>query len=410
MSVTEKRFVRSDGLDKVTGQGRYTADLVLPGMLHASFLYAGRPHARIRSLDTSAARALPGVLAVLTHEDVPDVLYGALVQDRRLFARDVVRFEADIVAAVAALTPELADEACALIQVEYEELEPVLELEPALADGSPLVHADWESYGFEPGTVRRGNDCGYADIVKGDVEQGFAEADLVVESRYVADMSHPAPIEPHAVVAQWQGDRVTIWSTSQVPYAARSGVAETLEVPESNVRVIVPHLGGGFGGKCEFHFEAHVAALARAARRPVRLVLDRREEFLAPDMIRHAIVTEVKTGVRQDGTIVAREARLLLDTGAYAAHGPACSDIATMMAAGPVPHSAHHVGAHAIYTNRTPAGSVARRPARRSAGPSSSTPTRSPLRSASTRSSFGSATSPSPATRARPARSSTRSA
>ena len=155
-----------------------------------------------------------------------------------------------------------------------------------------------------------GNDCGYADIVKGDVEQGFAEADVVVESRYVADMSHPAPIEPHAVVAQWQGDRVTIWSTSQVPYAARSGVAETLEVPESNVRVIVPHLGGGFGGKCEFHFEAHVAALARAARRPVRLVLDRREEFLAPDMIRHAIVTEVKTGVRHDGTIVAREARL----------------------------------------------------------------------------------------------------
>jgi CO/xanthine dehydrogenase Mo-binding subunit len=354
----ERRFVRFDGVEKVTGQGRYTADLTLPGMLHAAFLYAGRPHARIRSLDTTAARALPGVLAVLTHEDVPDVLYGPLVQDRRLFAKDVVRFEADVVAAVAALTPELAAEACALVRVEYEDLEPVLDLEAALAEGSVLVHAEWESYGEEPGTVRSGNDSGYADIVKGDAERGLAEADVVVEGRYLADMSHPVAIEPHAAVAQWQGDRVTVWSTSQVPYSARSGVAETLGIPESNVRVIVPHLGGGFGGKCEFHFEAHVAALARAARRPVRLVFDRREEFLAPDMIRHAIVTEVKTGVRRDGTIVAREARLLLDTGAYAAHGPSCSDIATMMAAGPyrIPHL--RIGAHAVYTNRTPAGSV----------------------------------------------------
>jgi CO/xanthine dehydrogenase Mo-binding subunit len=357
MSTQEKRWVRADGLDKVTGQGRYTADLVLPGMLHAAFLYAGRPHARITSLDVSAARAVPGVFAVLTHEDVPDVLYGGMTQDRRLFARDLVRFEGEIVAAVAALTPELADEALGLIRVEYDDLEPVLDLEAALA-GGPLVHEDWESYTFIDGTVRNGNDCGYADIVKGDVEQGFAEADVVVESRYVADMSHPAPIEPHAVVAQWQGDRVTVWSTSQVPYAARSGVAETLQVPESNVRVIVPHLGGGFGGKCEFHFEAHVAALARAARRPVRLVFDRREEFVAPDMARHAIVTEVKTGVTSDGTIVAREARLLLDTGAYASHGPACSDIATMMAAGPYRIPNLKIGAHALYTNRTPAGST----------------------------------------------------
>jgi CO/xanthine dehydrogenase Mo-binding subunit len=358
MSLTETRpFLRHDGVEKVTGEGRYTADLALQGMLHGAFLVAGRPFARIRSLDTSAARALSGVFAVLTHEDVPDVLYGGMVADRRLFARDLVRFEGEIVAAVAARTEEIAREACALVRVEYEDLEPVLDLEAALA-GPPLVHPEWESYGALDGTVRNGNDCGYADIRKGDVDAAFAEADLVVESRFVADMSHPVAIEPHAVVAHWQGDKVTVWSSTQVPFAARSGVATCLQIPESRVRVIVPHLGGGFGGKCEFHFEAHVAALARAARRPVRLVLDRREEFIAIDMARHAVVTEVATAVKRDGTMLGRRCRLLLDTGAYATHGPACSDIGTMMAAGPYRIPNLDIRAHALYTNRTPAGST----------------------------------------------------
>lgn len=357
-TVLGKRFVRADGLEKVTGQGRYTADLTVTGMLHGAFLFAERPHARITVLDASAARALPGVLAVMTQEDVPDLRYGPVVQDRTLFAKDVVRYEGEIVAAVAALTQEQADEACRLIRVEYQDLEPVLDPEAALLEGAPLVHPDWRSYGEAEGTVRNGNDCGYVNIVKGDVERGFAEAEEIVESRYVADMSHPVPIEPHAVLAQWQGDKVTIWSTTQVPFAARSGVAETLQLPESAVRVIVPHLGGGFGGKCEFHFEAHVAALARKAGRPVRVVFDRREEFLAPDMARHAIVVEVKTGVRRDGAITARQARLVLDTGAYAAHGPGCSDIATMMAAGPYRIPNLLIEAYTVYTNKTPCGST----------------------------------------------------
>ncbi|HLB04506.1 MAG TPA: molybdopterin cofactor-binding domain-containing protein, partial [Gaiellaceae bacterium] len=331
-TVLSKPFIRADGLEKVTGQGRYTADLSLPGMLHASFLYAGRAHARIRSLDVSAARALPGVLAVLTHEDTPSPRYGPLVQDRTLFADGIVRFEADIVAAVAARTPEIADEACRLIRVEYEDLELVLDSEEALEPGAPLVHAEWESYTASDETVRNRNDCGFVNIVKGDVEAGFAEADEIVEGRYVADMSHPVAIEPHAVLAQWLGDKVTVWSSTQVPFAARGGVAQTLGISESAVRIVVPLLGGGFGGKCEFHFEAHVAALSRATGRPVRLVFDRREEFLAPDMVRHGVVTELKTGVKRDGTITAQKVRLVLDTGAYAAHGPGTTDIATMMA------------------------------------------------------------------------------
>src|SRR5207253_8937817 len=179
-------------------------------------------------------------LAVLPQADVPDVRYGAFVRDRTLFARDVVRFEGEVVAAVAALTPELAEEACRLIRVDYELLEPVLDPEAALRDGAPLVHADWERYDGEASVVRRGNDCGAMTQVKGDVEQGLAEADLVVSERYVTDMTHAVPIEPHAALAEWHGRRVTVWSSTQAPFAARAGVARTLGLGEGDVRGIVP--------------------------------------------------------------------------------------------------------------------------------------------------------------------------
>lgn len=223
-------FLRPDGKEKVTGSGRYTADLTLTGQLHAKLRYADHTHARIVSIDTSGARALPGVLAVLTHEDVPDVLYGDLVQDRRLFALDRVRFEGDVVAAVAALTPEIAAEAAAAIEVAYEPLTPVSDIEAALLVDSPLVHEEWESYEGDEELGRHGNVLGYSTIVKGDADAGIAEADVVVRGRYVTDASQGAPIEPRALLAQWQGDRVTIWTSTQVPYAARAGVAHVLQL------------------------------------------------------------------------------------------------------------------------------------------------------------------------------------
>ena len=357
-SVLGRRFVRADGLPKVTGQARYTADLALPGMLHAAFLHAGVARARVRRLDVGAARALPGVLAVMTQRDVPTVRYGAAVQDRTLFADGVVRFEGEILAAIAALTPEIAARACHLIEVDLEELPPILDAEAALRPDAPLVHEEWRDYTASDGIVRDGNDCAFVNIVKGDLDAGFAAADEIVTSRFAADMSHPVPIEPHAVVAQWEGDRVTVWSTTQTPFPARSGLTQTLGLPESAVRVVVPHLGGGFGGKCEFHFEAHVAALARATGRPVRLVFDRRQEFTATDMARHGVIAEFRTGVRRDGTITAHQVRLVLDTGAYATHGPIITEIATMMAAGPYRLPNLLVEGHTVYTNRTPAGST----------------------------------------------------
>jgi CO/xanthine dehydrogenase Mo-binding subunit len=360
MATTEQRqaFVRPDGKEKVTGAGRYTADLDLTGQLHARFRYADHTRARILRIDTSRARALPGVLAVLTHEDVPEVRYGAMVKDRLMFAKDEVRFEADVVAAVAALTPDLAARAVALIDVEYEPLPPLTDVEAAVAPDAPVVHEDWASYEADDALGRDGNVLGYSTIVKGDADAAMASADVVVTGRYVADGSQGAPIEPRAIVAQWQGDRVTVWTSTQVPFMARSGVARVLQIPESNVRVIVPLLGGGFGSKCDFHFEGHVAALARAAGRPVKLVFSREEEFVAPDHRREGIVIELETGARRDGTLVARRGRLVLDGGAYCGEGGFFAQLAAMHACGPYVIQNVHVESTLVYTNNQPSGSI----------------------------------------------------
>jgi CO/xanthine dehydrogenase Mo-binding subunit len=351
-------FVRPDGHEKVTGSGRYTADLTFTGEAYAAFRYADHPHARIARIDTSAARALPGVIAVLTHNDVPDVLYGGMVQDRRLFARDAVRFEGDIVAGVAALTPEIARRAAALVAVELEPLAVVSDYEAALAEGATLVHPDWKSYEGDEALGRDGNLLGFSTIVKGDVDEALASAEVVVRGRYVTDPVQGVPIEPRAIVAHWQGDRVSVWSSTQVPYVARAGVAKVLGIPESRVRVVVPLLGGGFGAKCDFHFEGHVAALARAAGRPVKLVFSRREEFVAVGHRREGMVIELETGARPDGTLVARRARLVLDSGAYCGEGGFFAQMAAMHAHGPYQLENVHIESSLVYSNNQPSSSI----------------------------------------------------
>jgi CO/xanthine dehydrogenase Mo-binding subunit len=351
-------FIRPDGKEKVTGLGRYTADLNLTGQLHAKFRYADHPHARIARIDVSKARALPGVLAVLTHEDVPDVKYGGMVQDRRLFAKDKVLWEGDVVAGVAATTPEIAEEAAALVEVDYEPLPSVVDFEAATTDDTVLVHDDWESDSGSKSMGRDRNRIGYSTIVKGDADTAMASADVVVKGRYIADCSQGVPIEPRAVIAEWHGDKVTIWSSTQVPYAARGGVAQTLEIPEANVRIIVPLLGGGFGAKCDFHFEGHVAALARAARRPVKLVFSRREEFVAVDHRREGMVIELETGAKRDGTLVARRGRLVLDKGAYCGEGGFFAQMAAMHACGPYQIENVNVESSLTYSNTQPSSSI----------------------------------------------------
>ena len=351
-------FVRPDGHEKVTGTGRYTADLTFTGQLHAAFRYADHPHARITRIDTTRARALPGVIAVVTHEDVPDVLYGGMVKDRRLFARDTVRFEGDIVAGVAATTETIAREAASLVEVDLEPLPVVSDFEAALEPTATRVHPDWESYEGDEALGRHDNVLGFSTIAKGDVETGLAASDVVVRGRFVTDPVQGVPIEPRAIVAQWQGDRVTVWSSTQVPYAARAGVAQTLGIPESDVRVIVPLLGGGFGAKCDFHFEGHVAALARAAGRPVKLVFSRHEEFVAVGHRREGMVIELETGSRSDGTILARRARLVIDSGAYCGEGGFFAQMAAMHAHGPYELGSVDIESSLVYSNNQPSSSI----------------------------------------------------
>jgi len=360
MAEGEHRFVRADGPAKVTGTGRYVADLTMTGMAIAKFRYAGVARARITRLDTQPARSMPGVLAVITADDVPDVMFHPTLADRRLFAKDEVRFEGEVVAAVAAVTEEIAEAAAAAIVFEYDELPPILDMEAAMAPGSPLVHEDWASYSTAApdDTPRDRNVATHSEISKGDVDAGMAAADIIIKGRFVADASHATPIEPRGIVAQWEGDNVTVWTSTQVPFDARDGVCATLELPTNKVRVIVPHLGGGFGGKCGFHFEAHVAALSRAAGRPVKLVFTREEEFLAPDRRREAMIMDIETGVKADGTIVARRAWVAVENGAYTADATFFPQMASMHVTGPyqIPHL--EVKADLIYTNRQPSGSV----------------------------------------------------
>ena len=359
MAVTEiPPFMRADGPDKVTGSGRYTADLNLTGQLVAKFLYAGVSRGRIVTLNVDAARAMPGVFAVLTDVDVPDVRYSYGLADRTLFARDEVRFEGEVVAAVAAIDDETAQRAIDAIEYVVEELAPVVDLEAAIADGAPLVHLDVDTYEVTGDTPHSGNVATHSTIEMGDAETALAEADHIVTGRYITDASHATPIEPRAIVAQWEGERVTIWTSTQVPFDARNGVCETLELPASKVRIIGPHVGGGFGGKCGAHFEPHIAALARTAKRPVKLVFSRWEEFVAPDRRREGMLIEITTGVKSDGTVVARTGTLLIDNGAYMADSSFFPQAAAMHLIGPYAIPNVHMDAKLIYTNHQPSGSV----------------------------------------------------
>jgi CO/xanthine dehydrogenase Mo-binding subunit len=355
---TAPGFVRQDGKEKVTGTGRYTADLTFTGMAHAKFRYADHSHAKILNIDTTKARALPGVVAVVTQADLPDVRFGGFVQDRYLFAKDVVRFEGEIVAGVAALTEDIAAEAARLIEVEYEPLPAISDFVEAMSAHAPLVHEGLADYDKDENIVATGNTMAYHTIVKRDADAAMDGAEVVVKSHYRSDASQGVPIEPRAVVAQWQGDKVTVWSSTQVPYAARAGVAQTLEMPEADVRIIVPLLGGGFGAKCDLHFEGQVAAIARAAQRPVRLVFSREEEFKAIAQRREGISMDFETGVTRDGKLVARRATLILDKGAYCGEGGFLGQMAAMHACGPYQIDAIKIESHLNYTNNQPSGSV----------------------------------------------------
>jgi len=355
--VVGKSLARIDAPGKVSGTAVYAADFALPGMLCGKVLRSPLPHARIVRLDVERARDLPGVRAVVTAADVPDVRYGGAVKDETVFARDKVRYVGQPVAAVAAATPEAASAALAAIDVVYESLPAVLDLEAALAPGAPLIHEAWESYSAIPILRREGNICNRARIVLGDVERGFEEADRVFEHRFRTGMVHQGYTEPRAAVASWDGSgQVTVWSNTQLPFEAQNTLAEILQLPPSKIRVVVPGIGGGFGGKLRVGVEHVAAFLARKSGRPVK-VLTTSEEELTAAYPRQGAIVELKTGVTGDGRITARAGRIWFDTGAFAGSGPGVASVATLVLAGPYRIPNLRLEGFCVYTNKTNCGS-----------------------------------------------------
>ena len=340
-SAVGKSVQRKDLRPKLTGEARYTADLKLPGLLHAAVLRSPHPHADILSVDTAEARGLPGVHAVVTPFDAPP---GMVDQDLSILDTRV-RFVGDEVAAVAAEDWETAQEAVALLDVHYRALPFVLEAEEALGEGAPAIHPGGNLVGGQPLSLERG-----------DVATGFAVADLTVEEEYSVPVHSATPLEPRAAMASWEGDRLTVWKSSRGVHVDRAALAKALDIDPDRVRVVGPYLGGGFGNKDESRMAALAAVLAQRAGRPVRLEYSRQEEFVA-GRTRHATRIKMKVGVKNDGTITAIHTTAILNTGAYMASGPG---VARRLGQGPLylyrcPNVKYE--AHLAYTNRPVAGS-----------------------------------------------------
>jgi len=323
-SIVGKNFKKVDGVKLVTGRPAFTDDIHLQGMLIGKILPSTRAHARIKNIDTSKAKALPGVHAVLTYRDVPRVPHTTAGQawpepsPKDTYLLDSkVRFVGDRVAAVAAESRAIAEEALRLIEVEYEDLPPVLEIEQAMAPGAPVIHDEPDSTGIHDASR---NIAGYIFKEIGSVERGFREADYIFEREFRTQRQQHCPIEPHVTISWLDPDnRLVIRTSTQVPYHARRQVAQILQIPLQRVHVVKPRIGGGFGGKQEMLLEDICGALALATRRPVKIEYTREEEFYMARS-RHPQILRMKMGVKRDGEIVASQLVVLATTGAYGSH------------------------------------------------------------------------------------------
>ena len=350
-----------DGPARATGRLAFVQDVAPPGVLQTSIVRSREAHARIVRIDTTRASALPGVALAVGGAELArgfgrPITFGPIYRDQPALAIDKVRYVGEPVAAVVAADPDVAAEAAALIEVEYEPIPPVVDLDAALANGASLVH-DAErargTYGFADGPAGS-NVCSPFRLRKGSVEVGFAEADVIVEDVFETPSVQHVPLEPHTSVVLVRAGRITAWTGTQTPHGVRLQLAELFGIPASRVRVIVPAIGGGFGGKGHAKLEPLAALLSRAVGRPVRIRLERSEEFVT--ITKHASRISMRTGVRRDGRITAREVTCWFDTGAYADIGPRVAGYGGIGMAGPYAIDHVSVDAHAVYTNRPPAG------------------------------------------------------
>ncbi|MCZ6888547.1 MAG: xanthine dehydrogenase family protein molybdopterin-binding subunit [Gammaproteobacteria bacterium] len=359
MKYIGKPLGRAEGPEKVRGSARFPADIKLDGMLVGACLRSPFPYARIVSIDVDAAQLMPGVHAVLTGADLPDERVGRALRDFEPLAKDVVRYTGQKVVAIAAETRDIADDAMAVIKVEYEELKAVFDPIEALEVKAPVLHPQFDSYlgqakgqRFHPNVVAR------SEWTRGDVQVGFEEADRVIEHTFRTQRQHQAYVEPHACVVKVDDDgRAQVWANSKAPFQLRQQIAEGVGLPTDKVTINASFIGGDFGGKGGF-MDTHVAYwLARKTGRPVRMTMDYTEELTAGNP-RHGAVMTFRTGVMNDGRIIARQAELIFDGGAYgafrpsagASYGPRC------LGAYRMDHAA--ISSTLVYTNLVPCGSM----------------------------------------------------
>jgi CO/xanthine dehydrogenase Mo-binding subunit len=357
-TVIGKKTAKLDAYAKATGEAKFATDIFLPRMLWAKVLRSPLAHARILSIDTQKAKQLAGVKTVLTAEDLPDARYGALVLDMGVFARGKVRYMGEAVAAVAAVDEDTATEALDLIKVQYEELPAVFDPEEAMQPHAPIIHEELKSYVtlFERTARAMSGNVNYqTDIAKGDIETGFSQADFIFEDTYKTQKVHPSYLEPNSTVATIDADgRLVIFNTTQRPHINQSILSSLLGLPISKIRVVPCYVGGAFGGKNRTLTEPTAAALALRTRQPVRLTFTHEEEFTSATT-RHSSVIRLKTGVQQDGTLVAAQITMIYDCGAYAPT-PNAVWLGAVTATGPYRIPNVRLEAFSVYTNKTMSG------------------------------------------------------
>jgi xanthine dehydrogenase molybdenum-binding subunit len=335
---------RPDARAKATGEAVFAADIYFEGMLHAKVLRSLYPHAKLIRIDTSKAKRLPGVAAVLTADDIPgEKNHGVVRSDWPVLAYDKVRYIGDAVAIVAAETEDIAEEALKLIEVEYEPLPVVDSPEVAISPNAPLVHDG-------------GNLLKHIEVRKGDVEEGFALSDVIIERTYRTVAAEHAFLEPEAGVARVEEDgKITIYVGSQIPFEDRRQIASSLAIPEEKVRVVHTCVGGAFGGKEDISTQIHVALLAQATGKPVKLVYTRRESMISSTK-RHPTIIRMKTGATKEGKLLAVEAEILGDAGAYASLSEHVMTRTATHSTGPYEVPNVKIDCYALYTNNPPSG------------------------------------------------------
>ena len=348
---------RVDGAEKVTGTAQFTADVPLPGILWGKVLRSTYPHARIVRIDASRAKRVPGVVTVLTGADVQGVRYGRRVRDVPVLAEDRVRFVGEKVAAVAAVDDGAAQRALDLIDVEYEELPAVVDSLAALEENAPLLHPDVNSYAGLAAPLETPSNAFFRHVMSnGDLEAGFAQADLIVEGTYTTPRVHQAYLETHTCLVWVDGDgRVQIWASCKAPFQIRKILSTAVGIPEERIRLNHAHIGGDFGGKGDPMDVPLCYYLALHSGRPVRMVMDYGEEFLAANP-RHPSVFRMKTGVKRDGTLTAHRVEAIFNSGAYAGFKPLGHLHGSDKAVGPYKIPNAWMEEVQVYTNTVPGG------------------------------------------------------